>query len=167
MAAGVENFFCTNLFDRQLKSLRRTDKRGAAAAERADKLMGDIVNGDLSDEKLLAKQTKNGELRLNNCRKYDLGSGYRLISIRETVGLCFVFAGTHDDCDRWLDKRRADGLNVRIEQLRPLKAAQKKTARSDLPTELVQAEAEYEASIASKLDEETLRYLFRGLHENF
>jgi len=165
MAVAEVKAYCTNLFDRKHELLRRTDKKGAAAAERAEKLICDIVNGDLSAEELLTKQTKNGEMRLHNCRKYDLGSGYRLISVRNKVGWCFIFIGTHDDCDRWLDKRREYGLILKTELLRSIKISRKQAATVDVPAELVQAEAEYEAYIASKLDDETIRYLFRGLRE--
>ena len=155
--------YCSQLFDRQLRALRRTDKRGAAAAERAERLIKKIAGGDLSDEELISKQTKNGELRLNNCKKYDLGSGYRLISWLGNIGLCFIFIGSHDDCDRWLDNRRGEELNLSAEQLRPVQKNRKQVPMTNLPSELEQAEAEYEAYLDSMLDEETLHYLFRGL----
>jgi hypothetical protein len=163
LAAIAKATYCTNRFTRLLKALRRTDKCGAAAAERAEKLVRDISKGELSEEELLAKQTKYGELRLQKCRKFDLGSGYRLIGLREKNRLCFVFVGTHDDCDRWLDQRRSDGFALNAEQLTPIKESAPAEQKSELPAELVAADQEYEAYIASKLDEETLRYLFRGL----
>lgn len=163
MTAYAGKTYCTLQFERQLKSLRRSDKRGAAAAVRAEKLICAIASGQMSDEEMLTKQTKNGELRLNNCRKFDLGSGYRLISLRRKDELCFAFVGTHDSCDRWLDKRRAEGVSLDPAQLKLVNDSHEKIPETDLPAELLQAEAEYEAYIASKLDEETVRYLFSGL----
>jgi len=163
MAVIPGKTYCTTLFERQLKLLQRSDKRGSAAAKRAEKFIYSIASGQLSDDEILAKQTKNGELRLNNCRKFDLGSGYRLISLRGKEGLYFTFVGTHDACDRWLDKRRAEGISLNAAQVKPVRANPEQIPEEDLPAELLLAEAEYEAYIASKLDEETLRYLFRGL----
>ena len=163
MSVYAGKTYCTTLFERQLKSLRRSDKRGSAAAERAEELMCAIASGQLSDEQILTKRTKNGELRLNNCRKFDLGSGYRLISLRKKGCLCFAFVGTHDACDRWLDKRRTEGMCLNPAQLKPVSVNPEEIPESDLPAELLLAEAEYEAYIASKLDEETIRYLFSGL----
>lgn len=162
MTITAEKTYCSSLFTRQLSMLKKSDKKGAAAAARAEKLISDIASGDLSEEELLSKQTKHGELRLRNCRKFDLGSGYRLISLRKNSGLCFIFIGTHDDCDRWLDKRRGDEPTIKTEQLHPVETDSEPASKPELPTELEQADAEYEAYIASKLDEETLRYLFSG-----
>jgi hypothetical protein len=162
MAVSPDKTYYTTLFERQLRSLRRSDKRGAAAAVRAEKLICAIASGQLSDEEMLTKQTKNGELRLK-CRKFDLGGGYRLISLREKDGLYFTFAGTHDACDRWLGKRRTEGLSLNPAQLKPVSVNPEQVSDVDLPAELLLAEAEYEAYIDSKLDEKTLRYLFRGM----
>ncbi|WP_139249370.1 hypothetical protein [Malonomonas rubra] len=151
------------MFERQLKTLQRSDKKGAAAAIRAESLISSIASGQLSEEEMLSKLTKNGELRLSNCRKFDLGSGYRLISLREENSLCFAFVGTHDACDRWLNNRRAEGVTLNRSHLKSVCVNQDQVAETDLPEELLQAEAEYEAYLSSKLDDETLRAIFSGL----
>ncbi len=170
MANLSEKTFLTPLLERQLKSLQRSDKRGSAAAKRAETFIHAIACGQLRDEEILAKQTKYGELRLNNCRKFDLGSGYRLISLRDKKGLCFIFFGSHDECDRWLDRRRAEGISLTPTHLKPVRVSPEQPTEqlSDeyMPNEVELAEAEYDAYINSKLDEKTLRYLFRGLCGN-
>ncbi|MBN1958347.1 MAG: hypothetical protein JXQ81_03775 [Desulfuromonadales bacterium] len=163
MVTCTAQTYCTASFERQLKLLQRSDKRGSAAAKRAEKLVYSLASGQLSSAELLAKRTKNGELRLDNCWKFDLGSGYRLISLREKEALYFTFVGTHDACDRWLDKRRTEKVNFDPAQLKLISVNSKEPPGEELPAELLTAEAEYEAYIASKLDEKTLRYLFRGL----
>jgi len=167
MAGTRENTYRSKLFDRQIKALHRADKKGVSAAERAEKLICDISHGAISEAELLTKKTKNGELRLNNCLKFDLGSGYRLICLREKVGLCFVFVGTHDACDRWLDKRRATSLSLEPEQMNPVENHHTQSVKPDLPNELLDAEKEYEQYIASKLDEETLNHLFSGFRKKY
>ncbi|AMY07423.1 ATP-dependent DNA helicase Rep [Luteitalea pratensis] len=47
--------------------------------------------------------TNNGESRIKHCVKYELGGGYRLVTVQTDKVVAFCFAGTHDDTDRWLD----------------------------------------------------------------
>lgn len=52
------------------------------------------------------KQTNHGETRLENCEKYDLGDGCRLVGVfAGELGL-FVYAGTHDDVEHWLETHK-------------------------------------------------------------
>jgi hypothetical protein len=47
--------------------------------------------------------TKYGEKRIKNCQKYDLGCGYRLITVQRGASVFIPFLGTHDSCHRWLE----------------------------------------------------------------
>lgn len=53
------------------------------------------------------RMTQHGESRIRHCIKYDLGGGYRLVTVRpkDTVFL-LLFVGSHDDAERWLDANR-------------------------------------------------------------
>lgn len=55
-------------------------------------------------------RTKHGESRLENIEKYDLGNGFRLV-VQLVDGVkksrVFLFAGTHDDTQRWLDTHKS------------------------------------------------------------
>jgi superfamily I DNA/RNA helicase len=54
-------------------------------------------------------RTKNGETRLDNVEKYDLGGGYRLVVqlVEENLKTrAFLFAGDHDDTQEWLDNHK-------------------------------------------------------------
>ena len=48
--------------------------------------------------------TNHGENRIKSCFKYDLGLGYRLITIHKNKTIYVTFIGNHDDCDKWLNK---------------------------------------------------------------
>ncbi len=163
MSNTIPRVYSTAVCDRQLRALRRGDGKAAAAAERADSIFAMLIRSRAGAWELSNKLTKNGELRLQNCSKYDLGSGYRLVAVKKEFGLCFVFAGSHDACDRWLDKRRETGLILHLEKLRQILLPAKKNLPPIPLGELVEAEKEYEARLASKLDDDTLRRLFRGL----
>lgn len=98
-------------FDRQLDALRKAGKKNAIAAKKADKIIQNLALGwqMLSEIGML---TKNGEFRIKKCIKYDLGRGYRLITIRKADLLFVSFIGTHDECDRWLENNRRLRLGV-------------------------------------------------------
>ena len=48
--------------------------------------------------------TNHGENRIKSCFKYDLGLGYRLITIHKNKTIYVTYIGNHDDCDKWLNK---------------------------------------------------------------
>jgi hypothetical protein len=91
--------------EKQLQALRRSDKRAALAVERVHEIVGRLQAGSpsLADA---GSTTKRGEQRLKGCIKYDLGGGYRLVTLKQGGDLYLLFAGSHDDCHRWLENNR-------------------------------------------------------------
>jgi superfamily I DNA/RNA helicase len=53
-----------------------------------------------------SQTTDHGETRIKNCSKYDLGNGYRLVTVQQADVIVFVFIGDHDSTQRWLDRHR-------------------------------------------------------------
>lgn len=43
---------------------------------------------------------------MRNCLKFDLGCGYRLITLRKEDCIHITYIGTHDECDRWLVNKK-------------------------------------------------------------
>ena len=50
------------------------------------------------------KTTKSGESRIKGCVKYELGGGFRLITVQSKRIIWLLFCGSHDECDKWLNK---------------------------------------------------------------
>ncbi|HSO18507.1 MAG TPA: hypothetical protein VLT88_03555 [Desulfosarcina sp.] len=50
--------------------------------------------------------TKNGDARIKGCRKFDLGAGYGLVSVKQGNDLYLLFVRTHDECSRWIENNR-------------------------------------------------------------
>ena len=50
--------------------------------------------------------TNNGERRIKHTIKYDIGGGYRLITIQNDKFCMFCFAGNHDSCEAWLERNK-------------------------------------------------------------
>jgi hypothetical protein len=56
--------------------------------------------------------TKHGELRIKGCMKYDLGSGYRLVTLKYGCHIYLLYAGSHDECNRWIENNRDLSLDL-------------------------------------------------------
>ena len=50
--------------------------------------------------------TRNGETRIKNCTKYELGDGYRLVTIELGEVVVFCYVGGHEDSMKWLDANK-------------------------------------------------------------
>lgn len=92
-------------FDKQLNALKLGDRKAARAAETGERLVDALTRG-LPTTEGVAAPTRSGEWRVKGCRKYDLGSGYRLVTILRDRRLYVICIGTHDECDRWLETNR-------------------------------------------------------------
>jgi len=91
-----------NKFNEVLRSLRNSGGERFNAYRKICEIRQALDLG----ERNVAQTTDHGESRIKNCIKYDLGNGYRLVTVdfREVVILCH--AGKHDDVDHWLDQNR-------------------------------------------------------------
>lgn len=95
----------TKRFAKQLSALAKAGKNERDAAGRAQDILARLQH-DPQDSAAENKRTRHGELRVANCRKYDLSCGIRLIAIRRNTRLIFVFIGSHDQSRIWLNNNR-------------------------------------------------------------
>ncbi len=161
----IQIFYKTRSFDRQLDMLRTSGEKGVLAADRAERIITLLLrHAGVETDELRSKRTKFGELRLKNCRKYDLGSGYRLITMTRKNKLFMLYAGTHDECDRWLYHKRKDKLQVEPERLIVI------TKKGEVKSQQVLADFwpdeegdEYEEQLTTKLSDAELRDIFKGI----
>lgn len=149
--------------ERTLARLRQSGKLGRMAAKRAERIIESIQAGELAswiDAK--SKCTLFGEKRIRNCRKFDLGFGYRLIVIQRGDTLIMPFLGPHDDSRRWLESNsglkdfpEGEGTGYRIE---PKAGLSNQT--SDEEAQLPDTE---EMEFFDNVSQEELREVFQGL----
>jgi hypothetical protein len=98
--------------NKRLELLRRSGKKAALAADKTDEIIARLQSGgDLPTQ--AGTVTKHGELRIKGVMKYDLGSGYRLVTLKQEVRLFLLYIGSHDDCHRWIENNR----ELSIEQI--------------------------------------------------
>jgi hypothetical protein len=148
--------------DKYLDQLRRSDKKAALAAAKAKEIISRLQSGGVIPTRV-GTVTKHGELRIKGVMKYDLGSGYRLVTYKQ--GDCFflLYVGSHDDCHRWIENNR----ELTTEQIRercimiPIHPAENEAHANHEP-ECIE---EVEFDRLANLTERDLRQVFRGLVE--
>jgi len=149
-------------FIKALNELRKQGGMSLVAAKKADGLIERLSLKGRECSKDVGRLTRRGELRIRNCKKYDLGNGYRLICLRKASRLFVLFVGTHDECGRWLDRNK--GL-----EYEPTDISQRDIitvlSPPEPPTQLKATvyEDEYEERLRSQTDDKMLRRIFSGL----
>lgn len=154
----------TRRFAKRLVAMAKAGKNERIVAERAQRIIADLQTNPLHEE-AECKRTRHGELRLNDCRKYDLSCGFRLIALKRERRLIFSYIGSHDDCQRWIENNRdyqdeIDSVPV------PLTGAQPEPYAEAKPEPDAPEKDEYEEQLMAKIDERLLREIFAGLYKN-
>jgi hypothetical protein len=143
-----------------LQTLRRCGKKAALAALQAEAIIARMRSGDLVPARVGAV-TKHGEQRIKGVMKYDLGSGYRLVTFKHVDCLFLLYVGTHDDCNRWIENNR-DLTVAQIEERCTVLAVHGANAVVDTALHgSVGDEEEYDPF--TPLSERDLRRVFCGL----
>jgi hypothetical protein len=149
-------------FDRCLNALRRAGGTAGIAARKADAIIDKLVFEGRNNSNEIGKVTRHGELRIKKCIKYDLAGGYRLVCVKQACQLVLLYVGTHDDCDRWLNSNR--GLHPIIDrESHKISSLQEIAPEVPLPQEEPEPEIDYDELFLQKIDDTSLRWVFRGL----
>lgn len=157
----------TPRFEKAIEGLRRLGGRSAAAAEKAEELLSLLLQTRQTDLTKAGRLTLNGEYRIKNCHKFDLGGGYRLVFLTKDEHLIILYIGTHDECFRWIDRHR-DLVCEPLNSSGVRSGEDSKTADvMDAMTEGVLRDQEYsrryEEDLMKRIDDMTLRRIFGSL----
>ncbi|PLX50695.1 MAG: hypothetical protein C0613_03440 [Desulfobulbaceae bacterium] len=160
MAREVLEIHQTRRFVKALQLMYRAGKSGRDAAQRATRIIADLQVDPLHDQAEI-KRTRHGEQRLQQCRKYDLACGYRLIALKRRGRLIFVYIGSHDECRLWIENNRENLEDIDSEPV----PCQQKAADHPRPAGTADESEvdEYEAQLMARIDEGMLRDIFSGL----
>ncbi len=154
------------VFDKCLEDLRAKGGGALVIAGKVDEFIDIILRPDRMGDRDKFRFTWNGEARIKNCKKVDLGSGYRLVCLKKDGHLALMYVGTHDDCFRWIDRNK--GLkydaSASIGTIQIVRKTQSQPANihEDIVKEQ-RALEEAEASLISRIDDNVLRKVFHGL----
>ncbi|MFZ1984948.1 MAG: hypothetical protein WAU91_11085 [Desulfatitalea sp.] len=146
--------------DKRLEMLRRSGKKAALAAARAVEIIARLRSGGVIPDRV-GTMTRHGELRIKGVMKYDLGSGYRLVTFKQGNSLFLLYVGTHDDCHRWIENNRE--LTVRQIQERCVLLPVDAGMMGESPDEVAPGSGEEDFDPLASVSERDLRQVFCGL----
>jgi mRNA-degrading endonuclease YafQ of YafQ-DinJ toxin-antitoxin module len=155
----------TRRFAKRLVSMAKAGKNERIVAERAQRIIADLQTNPLHGE-AECKRTRHGELRLNDCRKYDLSCGFRLIALKRERRLIFSYIGSHDDCQRWIENNRYYQDEIESVPVPLTGGTQSEPFATAEPEHDAPEKDEYEEQLMAKIDERLLREIFAGLYKN-
>jgi len=157
--------------ERCLDRLRMRGSLGILAASQCLQIIECLRQAQWRSNVIACKRTKNGEYRLKNCVKYNLGHGYRLVTVKDGDNLFITFAGSHDQTDRWIETHRYDDFceddNLYISEIIDTDETISTDELSEVPPQDSSYESdEFEEQLIDKIDEEMLKTVFPGLYRN-
>lgn len=162
----IQIAFLDPKLDKCLAGLRRSGKKANLAADRADEIISRLKAGIFPPGQV-ATVTKHGELRIKGCMKYDLGSGYRLVTLKEGRELYLLYVGTHDECHRWIENNRDLPLNLIAERSEAFAIKPGRERQMEKPPEEFEKEADPDVCDPEIFyDDSELRQIFSGLTGN-
>lgn len=149
----------------RIAGLRRGGTTGVLLADKAEAIILRLKSGESWQAwQKIAPRTQHREKRIRKCIKYDLGWGFRLITILRSDCLFICYLGPHDECDRWL----AD--NSRIKEVDIGRSTFHQVVPQELREEVVSPEGPCEMlddldKRLQELPDRSLRRIFYGLVE--
>lgn len=146
--------------DKHFQLLRRSGSKAILAATKAEEIINRLQSGRVIPDRV-GTVTKHGELRIKGVMKYDLGNGYRLITFKRAKQLFLLYAGTHDDCHRWIENNRELTVDQIRERCVMLPISENEDDSAAEPDEAVLEEEDLDP--LSMVSERDLRRVFCGL----
>ena len=148
--------------ERQLTALEKQTNAPAVAAERARQIIEALIHGISPAAAGLMKP--RADQRVKNSIKFNLGSGFRLICIKERKTIYVMFVGGHDQCDAWLNnfsrkKPHKNELEMDIHLV-----ADSVAARAIPKSEPLESlDISFDDSLYPDISQADLRRVFKGL----
>ena len=150
----------------RIESLKKSGRAGNQLARKAIRIIANLTSGSVQSHRdAIDSYTKYGENRIKNCRKYDLGCGYRLITIQRNSKTYIPFLGPHDECQRWLDN------HSRMKGVTAGKGSWFRLSKTDdvfegpAGIEAAEPDEDFMDDRAAQISDRDLRRVFRGLVE--
>jgi hypothetical protein len=166
-AGSIRRLYRDPLFDRTLEKLRAKGGFCAIAAAKADDFIGGILGQSNGRDQF--RFTRNGEYRIRDCWKVDLGCGYRIVCIQKGERLVLLYIGTHDECFRWIERHRTSEYELDIVPEGAWSEARSQAARvpegGRRETDADRMAEDYEQNLLERIDDAMLRKIFSGLIE--
>ena len=145
--------------EKTLEQMKKKEKVPSIAAKRAETIIQSLMRGRRLTRAGRLTQTKDA--RIKNLYKFNLGSGYRLICIKEKSSIYVLFIGSHDHCDTWLDKHSKKRPHKTESPMNIYDVDKLRTSLPEVPKAV--NKTEYDYFLIPEISQEDLRKVFRGL----
>lgn len=158
----IRFIYKTSSYEKSITELKEKGGISSEVAKKAENAVRRILKTNNISSKRL---TKYGENRIKHAIKFDLGNGYRLICMIQRHTLSLLYIGTHDECNRWLEKNK--GLKIMPDgNLNSVEYNEKRHSESKIIYEelmLIRKSAEdYENKLISEIDQQLLNNILSG-----
>jgi len=150
--------------EKNLEQMKALDNAPKIAAERAEAIIDALKNGTIMA--CAGRLSKTKDARIRRLFKYDLGKGFRLITLKDKTALYILFVGSHDRCDTWLDTN-SKGKPHQTEVLMTCYDVKKK--RQKHTNNAIESPADPEDDLCDRtppVSQKDLREVFCGLVKN-
>lgn len=158
----IERIHVDSRLKKNLAALRKGSRRACLAAERTEAIIEGLKHGRTPPGAICAF-TRNGEARIKGCRKFNLGAGYRLVTLKRENDLYLLFAGTHDACSRWIannyEQLTPDCIAERSDTIRRPGSRKETSPTGSKPPPAADADEDW----IPALSDQDLRAIFSGL----
>jgi len=146
-------------FGKQCEKLLRSNDKASKAVISARKILSGFKTFKMEFNRL-GTLTHYGELRLKDGIKYDLGNGYRLVLSLGEDCLYVHCVGSHDQCNKWLERNRGVvDFCYSLQEEIPIRSFEKK---KHLNLHVDHMESDDFSSIEDRI----LRQIFQGICNN-
>lgn len=152
-------------FAKKVDKLEKAGGKAAFAVCEALEIIQNLANHSRMLPKLRCRLTKSGDARLENCCKFKLVSGYRLVVIRKDGWFVILFLGTHDEADNWIKNNMGVSFDCsRGEVVPAVKVSRDESGKNvcdeiDYPPSI----HDLDVPLDEVLDQKTLREIFCGI----
>lgn len=143
-------------FDKQCQKLAKANGKARKAVENALTILRAFKRSG-KGFKHIGSLTHRGELRLKNAIKYRLGNGYRLVLLIKNNSLFVLCIGSHDQCDKWLEKNRGQE-RFSFSNLEKVSLTPEIEKTSQHPVII-----DEKPGLATQIDDRVLRQVFHGI----
>lgn len=154
----IDRIYIHPKVEKFLSRMETREKAPSIAAKRARTIIRSLLEGAAPSH--ACRLSKKKDARIDNLFKFDLGSGYRLVCIREKFCIHILYVGSHDNCDTWL------GANSRKKPHKTdacMNVYCVAPSRAEGMAKEVPAESGHECFTISEVSQEALKKVFRGL----
>ncbi|SDB32354.1 hypothetical protein SAMN05660653_01531 [Desulfonatronum thiosulfatophilum] len=153
-------------FHKKMNKMRKAGGRAGIAVRQAEAVIQELADSDQMDQRLCSKLTQYGDARIQNCFKFNLVSGYRLVLTKKEGLFVILFLGTHNETDHWIRNNAGIRPDLAAGEVVPaLEPAAERLSESSICENHEKPDFMHDIDkpLHEFIDQKTLQEIFRGI----